>query len=60
MVIMMVGVIIIQLDFSQGFQKCMILGVLSELESTIGHESEGGKILQNGTENGTERKVGLY
>ena len=42
--ILMVGVIFIQLDFAPGFQKCMILGVLSELESSIGHGSEGGKI----------------
>ena len=28
--ILMVGVIFIQLDFVQGFQKCIILGVLCE------------------------------
>ena len=43
--ILMVGVIVIRLDFAQGFQKCIILGVLSELESPIGHQSEVARIL---------------
>ena len=30
MIIMMVGVIFIQLDFARGYQKCIILVVLSE------------------------------
>ena len=32
--ILMVGVIVIQLDFAQGFQKCIILGVLCEKSSS--------------------------
>ena len=33
--VLMVGVMFIQLDFVWGFQKCIILGVLSELEGPI-------------------------
>ena len=36
----MVGAMSIQLDFAWGFQKGMILGRLSELNSLIGHQSE--------------------
>ena len=35
MEIMMVGIILIHQDFALGFQKCIILGVLSELEGPI-------------------------